>query len=307
MSLGAGAASCLEDETSCPRRKLLAASIVARTPMTRIMRLLEQTVPFTRVVVYHGTPARLRASLARQFDYLFERYRGVSACDLENTLREGPGAKPAVLFTFDDGLANNYEVAAPLLEERGVRGIFCVPADFLSVPREEQPRWFIQNVRAASDREHCTDEDRMAMTWEQARELARRGHRICSHSQTHHRICADTPASALQVEIVESRQAISRRLEHHEVDGFCWPVLPDQLALAAKELMRANYRYVLAGGSGPLFRGHDRYSIYRTNLEASWPPEVVDLQLSGIVDLVFRMRALIERVSRRKLHREYEG
>ncbi len=290
-------------ETSCPPRKLLAASIVASTPMTRIVKLLERRLPFTRVIVYHGTPKRLRDPLARQFDYLLERYRGGSAGDLETVLRDGPGEKPAVLFSFDDGLANNYDVAAELLEERGIRGFFCLPADFLSVPRGEQPEWFIRNVRAESDYEHCTDDDRLAMTWEQVRELAARGHRICSHSRTHLRITADTPVSDLQTEIVRSREEINQRLAGSEADGFCWPVVPDQLARAAKELMRSNYRYVLAGGSGPLFRGHDPYSIYRTNLEASWPPPVVDLQLSGIIDVMFRVRALVDRFSRRRLHR----
>ena len=40
------------------------------------------------------------------------RYKGDKAC--------------AISYTFDDGLAEQYTLAAPQLEKRGFRGTFCV-------------------------------------------------------------------------------------------------------------------------------------------------------------------------------------
>lgn len=272
---------------SCPPAKVALSSILARTPLTRVVKAFEARWPFTRVLVYHGTPARLRAHLGRQLDYLLERYRGIRGDELEDVLRNGPGPRAGVVFTFDDGLANNYEIAAPLLEERGLRGIFCIPAAFPSVPRSEQPRWFMEHVRSSLNSEHETEEDMLAMTWDQVRDLVARGHRICSHSLSHSQITAQATADELRAEIIGSKELLRDQLGPAEVDGFCWPIAPDPFADGAHDMMRSNYRYILAGGCRPLFRGHDPHAVYRTNVEASWPREVVDLQLSGIIDLKF--------------------
>jgi peptidoglycan/xylan/chitin deacetylase (PgdA/CDA1 family) len=68
--------------------------------------------------------ARTTAELARQLDYVGERYSVVD-CDAVRG-RELP--ESACLLTFDDGLREHLETVAPMLEERGMRGVFCPPA-----------------------------------------------------------------------------------------------------------------------------------------------------------------------------------
>jgi peptidoglycan/xylan/chitin deacetylase (PgdA/CDA1 family) len=252
--------------------------------------LAETLRPLTRVFNYHGTPARFRDTLARQFDYLLTRYRGASAHELEPILANGPGDHAVALFTFDDGLANNLEVAAPLLEERGVRGIFCVPSDFPSVSADDQPRWFRARVRSQKNAEHLVDADLRGLTFSELAELARRGHRICSHTRSHLRIDAHTPAPILEQEIVESRAILESKLPGVVVDGFCWPYDFDPRARAASALVRKTYGYALCGDPRPLFAGADPHHVHRTNLEASWSLDVAALQVSGLIDARFLLR-----------------
>jgi peptidoglycan/xylan/chitin deacetylase (PgdA/CDA1 family) len=68
--------------------------------------------------------ARTTAELARQLDLVGERYCVVD-CDAVRG-RELP--ESACLLTFDDGLREHLETVAPMLEERGMRGVFCPPA-----------------------------------------------------------------------------------------------------------------------------------------------------------------------------------
>jgi len=62
-------------------------------------------------------------------------------------------------FTFDDAHASHLTEAAPLLEKHGFRGAFCVPVDWVGRPRK--------------------------MTWDDLRELVRRGHEVVPHGAAH--------------------------------------------------------------------------------------------------------------------------
>jgi hypothetical protein len=288
---------------SCPSRKLATAGVLELTPWSRAVALAEAHLPFTRVFNYHGTPPRFRDSLARQLDFLLARYQGRSAYELETILAHGPGQQCAALFSFDDGLANNLEVAAPLLEERGLRGIFCVPADFPSIDAEAQPRWFREHVRATLNEEHLVDADLRGLGWDELTELGRRGHRICSHTRSHCRIDAGTPISVLRHEIVDSRVMLETQLAGIAVDGFCWPVELDERATEADALVRQTYSYALCGDTRALFRAADAHRVHRTNLEASWPLEVVALQVSGLIDVNFTWKRVRRALSRLGLGR----
>jgi peptidoglycan/xylan/chitin deacetylase (PgdA/CDA1 family) len=277
---------------SCPPRKLAAARLLGRTLWSRVAELAEAHYPFTRVFNYHGTPPRFRDSFARQLDFLLRRYRGRSAFELERILANGPGDRSVALFSFDDGLANNLEVAAPLLEERGLRGIFCIPADFPSVPAAYQPSWFRERVRSKVNEAHLTDDDLRSLTWDELAELARRGHRICSHSRSHERIDARTPAPILRREIVESRAILESKLPGVVVDGFCWPFRFDPKAVAADALARETYAYALCDDTRPLFGGTAPHRVRRTNVEASWSVDVVALQVSGFIDAGFMLKRI---------------
>ena len=65
-----------------------------------------------------------------------------------------------VALTFDDSLKDHLLIAAPMLEERGWRGTFCIVTDWVG-------------------------KDARHLTWEDVRELVRRGHEIATHTKSH--------------------------------------------------------------------------------------------------------------------------
>ncbi len=284
--------------TSFRRDKLRLARVLARTPWHSVVRAAERKLGLIRVFNTHSTPPRFAASFARQLDHLLARYEPMDPYRLEETLAAGPpGRQPLVLFTFDDAFRNHFEVAAPALEERGVRGIFCVPAEFPSVPPAKQVEWCRRRIRWQPDAEHARDADLFAMSWDQARELVARGHRICCHTLSHEVLSPKTPQRTLESEVVDARHRMEDELGV-PVDGFCWPVKHDRTATAAERLVRDTYRYALVTVTRPLRRGHDPLAVNRTQFEVSWPLEALDLQVSGIVDGIFVMRRLRESLAR---------
>ena len=83
-----------------------------------------------------------------------------SASGAEDVLSPLPeGKKGGIVITIDDGTVDHYEIAAPTLEKYGMRGIFNIIGS-----RVGQPGY---------------------MTWDQLRDLVKRGHELGNHTWTH--------------------------------------------------------------------------------------------------------------------------
>jgi len=87
------------------------------------------------------------------------------------------------LFTFDDGGAGAYKIAAPMLEAAGRRGLFFIPTDYIGAPG--------------------------FLTALEIRALARRGHQIGSHSCSHRGRMPALSAERLRAEWRESGAVLS--------------------------------------------------------------------------------------------------
>lgn len=75
-----------------------------------------------------------------QLAYLSEHAR---VLPVSEALLEGPGStsdsKPLACLSFDDGYIDNFEIAAPLLEARGLRGTFYITAGAV---QSQTPLWY---------------------------------------------------------------------------------------------------------------------------------------------------------------------
>jgi peptidoglycan/xylan/chitin deacetylase (PgdA/CDA1 family) len=274
---------------SCPPKKRRAAAIVAGTPLTRLARRLEERRPALRIFNAHSVPAQYADRFERQLEHLAQRFALKPAGELERLVTAGPGDRSAAILTFDDALANHVEVVAPVLERWGVRAIFCVPAAWPDVSPDGQAEWFRANVYPVPTELHDDGELRAA-TWEQLSALAAAGHRIAAHGTQHTRLTPATPAEIVRREVVEARATIEQRLPGVAVDGFCWPGAPDPGAGAVEAAIRATYGYSLGNDVHALRGGASPYDLPRVNVEASWDIEVIDLQLSGVLDLLYATR-----------------
>ena len=94
----------------------------------------------------------------------------------------------AISYTFDDGLAEHYTLAAPQLEQRGFRGTF-----------------FINGSKVNKDERHIKDTTRV--TWPQLKEMAEKGHEISNHGWAH-RNFDKFPFEVLKEDILKNDSAI---------------------------------------------------------------------------------------------------
>jgi len=99
----------------------------------------------------------------RHLEYLRDQgYTVVLLDDLLYALAQGRSLPPKpVILAFDDGYADNYTNAFPILEKYGVAAHFFIITDFVNAGREGY------------------------MTWPQIEEMAAAGQRFGSHSRDH--------------------------------------------------------------------------------------------------------------------------
>lgn len=119
-------------------------------------------------------------------------YRSVSLRDLDSL---EPGQPGAVIITFDDGYADVYESAWPVLLRHGFKATIYAVTDLVGV--------------------------RGHVTWKQLREMAASGMTVGSHSVDHSDLTA-LNGHQLRFQLIESRSTLELALNRPVLD-FCYP------------------------------------------------------------------------------------
>lgn len=112
-----------------------------------------RTASALRVLAYHGVESRTGIDnldgfqveptiFEHQLDHVGRYYRPVALDEALAAFAEGrPLPSRAVLITFDDGYANNFEIAAPILRQKGIPAAFFLTTGFLD--GTHRPWWYV--------------------------------------------------------------------------------------------------------------------------------------------------------------------
>jgi peptidoglycan/xylan/chitin deacetylase (PgdA/CDA1 family) len=240
---------------------------------------------FLRAVNYHATPRRHADDFRRHLDWYQRNFCNVSLADLDSFFSTGtwPREKPGLILTFDDGRLDNHEVALPLIEEAGFVGWFFIPIGFVETPPADQFA-FAQTHRIfhfPSDAAAA----RLAMNWEEIRDLDRRGHVVCAHTWTHRRLGASASAEILDREIRGAKEKLDAEVGRSTACfGWVGGEVESCSLAAGRMIASSGYRYAFENANAVVTPKTDPFRIQRTNIEACWPLDVVRFQLCGFMD-----------------------
>ena len=226
------------------------------------------------ILMYHGVARAgegasryvIRArTLRRQLAWLRLRRRPVLGLDEYVALRERNELPPAnaVILTFDDGYADNAELALPLLQEHGATATVYVITSAVG----DRNTWDSGALAG-----------RPVLSWEQIRRLVGGGLAIGAHTVTHPRLNELEPAEA-EHEVAASREVLERELGA-PIRHFAYPY--GRTSPAVEELVgRLGFRSAVGiqpGTNGPAVSTLElrRYEVHGT---ASLLRFVIDLWL----------------------------
>lgn len=266
--------------------KTSAAQALAWPPLADLLqRRRGGGIPF--IACYHRVVARVDdrpgralpametsvAMFERHLDWIARRFRIVPLDELAAGLspESRPSPIPLAAITFDDGYADVYEHAVPLLKRKGIPAAFFVVTDLVGtseLPWHERlyaalaarhpavPDPFaatqrllqrlsqadvrsvvhiLTRLREASDRPAAL----RLMTWEMLADLRDAGMTIGSHTRTH-AFLANEPSSRIAAEVAQSRRILEGRLRT-PVRYFAYPG-GSFTASVVSAVARAGYR-----------------------------------------------------------------
>jgi peptidoglycan/xylan/chitin deacetylase (PgdA/CDA1 family) len=196
----------------------------------------------------------------------FESYCGffkrffnvVPLAELVDTLNGGRAPHRALAITFDDGYRDNFLHAAPILEKLGL------PATFFVVSR-----WIGTNIVPFWDRNRGVRYP--WMTWDQLRDLHRRGFAIGAHTRTHVDLGTVSGRHAQQ-EIAGARQDLEQALGS-TVRAFAYPFGGREHLTEANRarVKAAGFRCCCSGFGGTVTRGTDPFQLPRVPISTWYP------------------------------------
>ena len=299
--------------------KLAAKKAILRS---RIVRF-GQSVPPRRAVIlrYHSVRKQISAlhpyisdgithtaaAFREQMKYLASECNVISLEEVSSFLsarRKMP--ERAVAVTFDDGFRDNYEVAAPILEDCGLHATFYVSTSSLegrplwivrlrywSVSGQKPREEFLQASQLCASSSECrreaflatldsanTVQDNFTMTWEQAKELVDRGHIIGSHTVNHPNLTRISDKE-LACETENSKSILELRLGaaiHHfsHPNPILEPHWNNNTALACK---KAGYLTAVTSSAGFVTKRSDPFALPRQYAVQSFDEFVWNLEL----------------------------
>lgn len=192
----------------------------AKSVLTIAGRVFPPATPRVVVLCYHSihptkhfasaTPEQFRA----QLHWLRANCELISFRDVLNATSAGSGSRPLVAITFDDGYADNYEYALPLLSEFEATATF-----FVTVGLIEKDQDVVEHL--ISLRHPAQGEDVKGLEWWQVQSLHDSGMEIGSHTYSHPNL-ARIPPERVDVELRRSKSLLEDRIGS-EITTLAYP------------------------------------------------------------------------------------
>ena len=259
--------------------------------------------PYVQAVTYHDTPNGACNNLRNQLEWYQNNFANCNLADLRGLLTNGVWNydKPGLIISFDDGLRSNFDVALPLLEEYGFTGWFMVPSGWLDLSSIEQIEFAKRGLIKYDDNDSY---ERIAISWDELKEIEQRGHIVSCHSMNHRRLSDKLTSSELEVEINDAKSLLESKLEH-SVDIFTWVGGEENSysKSAFKKIKDSGFNYAFCTNCAPIIAKQSPFFLERYHVEPSFSEKELRLTLGGFYDILYssKRKRIAKKISTTKI------
>lgn len=236
------------------------------------------------ILTYHSisagsSPLKISPSLfAEQMEWLGRNTSVISLAVLVEALRKRlPLPSRAVVLTFDDGFADFYSHAVPVLLRLNLPAIVFLPTQYMGRANSwpGQPGWV---------------EEQPLMNWDQVRELSEKGIQFGAHSWSH----ADlTGASALSEEILASKRDLQTQVGREPL-FFCYPY--GRWNPTVRESVSHHYQAACSTFAAAVSSTSDIYALPRVDAHYLRSPRVFRSLFTSRLAAYIALRRFVRRV-----------
>lgn len=213
---------------------------------------------------YHTTtsPSAFMQQMQCLHDY---GYQAINIADAVRLFHVRGSLASRVVLTFDDGYADFYRYAFPILKRYGFAATVFLPTAYIGTSRL-----------------HFKNKE--CLTWSEVRELRRAGVSFGSHTVTHPRLTT-LDAHGVRDEIVNSKQTIEDNLGE-SIDTFAYPfAFPETngcfVRMLRDTLIQAGYRQGVSTRIGTAHRHEDQYFLRRLPVNSHDDISLFSAKLQG--------------------------
>jgi peptidoglycan/xylan/chitin deacetylase (PgdA/CDA1 family) len=224
---------------------------------------------------------KLTTSVNRFIEHLatLKRYYPViSLAEARTAFEAGRYLGPnAVVITFDDGYADNHDIAAPILEHFGFPATFFVSAGIVGTPVS-----FVHDAGSPYQFKN--------LTWSDVRSLAARGFEVGSHGLSHANL-ARSPLEMAKREIVDSRDILEKILGQR-IRSFAYPFggQADMTPAVVREVHDAGYELLQSAYGGVNVGRLDPSNVLRVGMSDRFDRWALRAEIAGISLQAIRQR-----------------
>ena len=190
--------------------------------------------------------------------------------------------RPKIAFSFDDGWRDCYTQIAPQLDKYGVNAMFFINPNFADAA-DNNDEAYIENFTVNTTK----SPGKFPMTWNQIKDLQKRGYLFGAHTMDHYCINDDN-INELQYQIGDCKKVMEEKLGK-PCEYFAFPYGRLEHANSNSiEIACKYYKYVFSQSDHKHFFSFGGKVINRRHFEPFWPVKHVFYFLSCIhvVELV---------------------
>jgi peptidoglycan/xylan/chitin deacetylase (PgdA/CDA1 family) len=219
------------------------------------------------VLCIHSTPRNRLKDFTPIIQKLSKKFKALAPSGLKDYFDGKLQDGPYLLYTFDDGLKNNF-AAATMLHKEGIHALFFVVPDFIA--SKEPENYYRKNIRPIVDTSiDSQPEDFAPMGYNELKLLIKDGHSIGCHTMSHC-LTAKMHSADIEKEIIASKTILEMNLGV-KVESFCSPNHTSfSVNAEAKKLIGSNYGFHFTTYPALHSRMKNPQIIFRRNIEIFW-------------------------------------